>query len=309
MQKEIFEQPESVVSTMRGRVNFDTNAITLGGFHDNVNIILRARRIAFIACGTSYYSASCARTVFEELTEVPLTVDIASDFLDRKPPMFRDDVCCFVSQSGETADTLRAMEYCKEKGAYLVGFTNTVGSAIARMTDCGCFVNAGNEIGVASTKAYTSQCISIVLLALRLAQDSVSKTTRRNEIIMGLKNMSHVVTKALELDSQMKTLAQTLKDAPSLLIMGRGYQAATCFEAALKIKELTYIHAEGILTGELKHGSLALIDEHLPAIIIATKDEHYDKAKAGLQQVVARKGRAIVMLTEPDPRSKSWRRM
>merc|ERR1740117_1138760 len=212
MQKEIFEQPESCMGTMRGRVNFDNHTVTLGGFLDNANILLRARRIAFIACGTSYYSAACARTIFEELTEVPLTLDIASDFLDRQPPMFRDDVCCFISQSGETADTLRAMEYCKEKGAYTVGFTNTVGSAIARTTDCGAHINAGYEIGVASTKAYTSQCIAIILLAVRLAQDSVSKQARRAQILDGLKRLPAVITQALKLDADMKELAQTLKD-------------------------------------------------------------------------------------------------
>jgi glucosamine--fructose-6-phosphate aminotransferase (isomerizing) len=215
--------------------------------------------------------------------------------------MFRDDVCCFISQSGETADTLRAMEYCKQKGAYTVGFTNTVGSAIARTTDCGAHINAGYEIGVASTKAYTSQCIAIILLAVRLAQDSVSKQSRRAQILDGLKRLPAVISQALKLDADMKKLAQSLKDSASILIMGRGYQGATCREAALKIKELTYIHAEGILTGELKHGSLALIDENLPVIVIATKDAQYDKAKAGLQQVVARKGKAIVLLSEPDP--------
>jgi glucosamine--fructose-6-phosphate aminotransferase (isomerizing) len=247
--------------------------------------------------------------LFEELTEVPLTLDIASDFLDRQPPMFRDDVCCFVSQSGETADTLRALEYCKERGAYIVGFTNTVGSAIARASDCGAFINAGNEIGVASTKAYTSQCIAIVLLAVRLAQDSVSKKAKLNTIVDALKTLPTIISKTLELDADMKALAESLKTAKSILIMGRGYQGATCYEAALKIKELTYIHAEGILTGELKHGSLALIDEELPVIVIATKDVHYDKAKAGLQQVVARKGKAIVLLSEPDPEAEklAWK--
>jgi len=286
---------------MGGRVNFDTRQIHMAGFSDNLHILLRAWRINIIACGTSYYSAVCMRSVLEEFAEVPVVLDIASDFLDREPAMFRDDVCCFVSQSGETADTLRALEYCRARGAYCVGVTNTPGSSVSQMTECGAYLNAGVEIGVASTKAYTSQCTVLLLLALRLSQDSIAKQARRTEVLEGLRRMPEVVSKSLELEREMKDVAADLKDASSILIMGRGYQNATSLEAALKIKELSYIHSEGIHAGELKHGTLALIDEDMPVIVIATKDKFYDKTKNGLQQIAARKGRAIVLLSEPDP--------
>ena len=232
---------------------------------------------------------------------MPVNVELASDFNDRRPPLFRDDVCCFVSQSGETADTLIALNYCKGKHTLNVGFVNTVGSSVARLTDCGCHINAGCEIGVASTKAYTSQIVCFLMMALQLSADKISKQPRRREIFAALKELPSLVKKALELDDQMKDLAETLKDEKSILLMGRGYQYATCLEGALKIKELAYVHTEGILAGELKHGPLALIDENLPVIMIAPKDSLYPKVKSSLHQILSRKGRPIVLLTEADP--------
>ncbi len=186
MQKEIFEQPESVVNTMRGRVNFDANSVQLGGLKTYLPTIRRCRRLIFIACGTSYHSCLATRAIFEELTEIPVSVELASDFLDRKTPIFRDDVCVFVSQSGETADTLMALRYCLERGSLCVGVTNSVGTSISRETHCGVHINAGPEVGVASTKAYTSQFVALVLIALQLSEDRVSMTERRHEIILGL---------------------------------------------------------------------------------------------------------------------------
>ncbi|KAI9266492.1 putative GFA1-glucosamine--fructose-6-phosphate transaminase [Phascolomyces articulosus] len=301
MQKEIYEQPESVVNTMRGRVNFEQHQVTLGGLRGYLPIMRRARRIVFIACGTSYHSCLATRGIFEELTEIPAQIDLASDFLDRRTPIFRDDVCVFVSQSGETADTILAMRYCLERGALCVGVTNTVGSSISRETHCGVHINAGPEIGVASTKAYTSQYIALVMMALQLSEDRISMTERRNAIIDGLYRLPHQIKEVLAQDANLQTLAKdTLSKERSLLLMGRGYQNATCLEGALKIKEISYMHSEGILAGELKHGPLALIDENMPVILIMTKDSLYPKVQSALQQVTARKGQPIIVCNDDD---------
>lgn len=233
MQKEIFEQPESVVNTMRGRVNFTDRTVTLGGIKDYIPEIKRCRRLMLIACGTSYHSAVATRQLLEELTELPVMVELSSDFLDRGTPIFRDDVCFFISQSGETADTLMALRYCKERGALIVGITNTVGSSICRESHCGVHINAGPEIGVASTKAYTSQFISLVMFALVLSEDRLSLRQRRMEIIEGLKNLEKQIQQVLQLDEKVAQLANDLYQHKSLLIMGRGYNFATCLEGAL----------------------------------------------------------------------------
>ncbi|TFK38032.1 L-glutamine D-fructose 6-phosphate amidotransferase [Crucibulum laeve] len=300
MQKEIYEQPESVVNTMRGRVNFDENKITLGGLRAYLPIIRRGRRIVFIACGTSYHSCIATRAIFEELTEIPVSVELASDFLDRKTPIFRDDICVFLSQSGETADTILALRYCLERGALCVGVINTVGSTLSRETHCGIHINAGPEVGVASTKAYTSQYVALLMMALQLSEDRISFTERRNQIIAGLHALPAQIKKILELDSTLQQLAATVSDNKSLLLMGRGYQYATCLEGALKIKEISYMHSEGILAGELKHGPLALIDENMPVIIIMTQDSLYPKVQSAFAQITARKAQPIVLCNEGD---------
>ncbi|KAI0035444.1 hypothetical protein K488DRAFT_76593 [Vararia minispora EC-137] len=301
MQKEIYEQPESVVNTMRGRVNFDNNQITLGGLRAYLPIMRRGRRIVFIACGTSYHSCVATRAIFEELTEIPVSVELASDFLDRKTPIFRDDVCVFVSQSGETADTILAMRYCIERGALCVGVVNTVGSTISRETHCGVHINAGPEVGVASTKAYTSQYIALLMMALQLSEDRLSLQERRKQIIQGLHELPGQIRKVLESDAHLREFAQTVLDTSrSLLLMGRGYQHATCLEGALKIKEISYMHSEGILAGELKHGPLALIDENMPVIIVMTRDSLYPKVQTAFAQITARKAQPIVLCNEGD---------
>jgi len=301
MQKEIFEQPESVVNTMRGRVNFDTYKVTLGGLKSYISTIRRCRRLIFIACGTSFHSCVATRAIFEELTEIPCQAELASDFLDRKTPIFRDDVCVFVSQSGETADTMLSLRYCLERGALCVGVTNTVGSSISRETHCGVHINAGPEIGVASTKAYTSQYLALVLMALQLGEDSIALQERRKEIIDGLHQLPEKIKKVLGMDGYLKQLCKDLLfKERSLLLMGRGWQNATCLEGALKIKEVSYMHSEGILAGELKHGPLALIDENMPVILIMTQDSLYPKVYSALQQVSARKGQPIIICTESD---------
>ncbi|XP_078578090.1 glutamine--fructose-6-phosphate aminotransferase [isomerizing] 1-like isoform X3 [Branchiostoma floridae x Branchiostoma japonicum] len=300
MQKEIFEQPESVVNTMRGRINFDDNKVHLGGLKQHINELKRCRRLIFIACGTSYHSAMATRQLMEELTELPVMVELASDFLDRKTPIFRDDVCFFISQSGETADTLMALRYCKGRGALTVGITNVVGSSISRETDCGVHINAGPEIGVASTKAYTSQFIALVMFGLMMCEDRISMQQRRADIIKGLKDLPDKIKEVLKLDEEVHSLAQELYQQKSVLIMGRGYNFATCLEGALKVKELTYMHSEGILAGELKHGPLALVDKAMPIIMIIMKDGTYTKCQNALQQVVARMGRPILLCEQGD---------
>uniref|UniRef100_A0A8C2G9I8 glutamine--fructose-6-phosphate transaminase (isomerizing) n=1 Tax=Cyprinus carpio TaxID=7962 RepID=A0A8C2G9I8_CYPCA len=277
MQKEIFEQPESVVNTMRGRICFDSNTVILGGLSDHLKEIKRCRRLILIGCGTSYHAGVATRQILEELTELPVMVELASDFLDRITPVFRDDVCFFISQSGETADTLMALRYCKQRGALTVGVTNTVGSSICRETDCGVHINAGPEVGVASTKAYTSQFVSLIMFALMLSEDRLSMQPRRLEIINGLKKLPELIKEVLALDDQIKSIADELHHQRSLLVMGRGYNYSTCLEGALKIKEITYMHSEGIMAGELKHGPLALIDKHMPVIMIIMRDACYQK--------------------------------
>uniref|UniRef100_UPI0000E3E489 glutamine--fructose-6-phosphate aminotransferase [isomerizing] 2 n=1 Tax=Gasterosteus aculeatus aculeatus TaxID=481459 RepID=UPI0000E3E489 len=301
MQKEIFEQPESVVNTMRGRICFDSNTVILGGLKDHLKEIKRCRRLIVIGCGTSFHAAVATRQVLEELTELSVMVELASDFLDRNTPVFRDDVCFFISQSGETADTLMALRYCKGQGALTVGVTNTVGSSICRETDCGVHVNAGPEIGVASTKAYTSQFVALIMFALMMSEDRLSRQQRRREIIEGLRVLPELIKKVLALDKKIKAIADELYEQKSLLVMGRGFHYATCLEGALKIKEITYMHSEGILAGELKHGPLALIDKDMPVIMIIMRDACYTKCQNALQQVTARSGRPIILCCQDDP--------
>lgn len=259
-------------------------------------------------------------------------IELASDFLDRVTPIFRDDVCFFVSQSGETADTLMALRYCKQRGALIVGITNTVGSSICRESHCGVHINAGPEIGVASTKAYTSQVISLVMFALVMSEDRISMQPRRSEIIQGLKLLPDLIKKVLQLDESVLEMAKELFQQKSLLLMGRGWNYSTVLgmnvhmsfflsitysyfyyhlylmsvEGALKIKELTYMHSEGILAGELKHGPLALIDQAMPVIMVVTRDSVYPKCMNALQQVLARGSSPIIIAEENDTETEKY---
>ncbi|KAF2578953.1 hypothetical protein F2Q68_00003367 [Brassica cretica] len=236
---------------------------------------------------------------------IPVSMEIASDLWDRQGPIYREDTAVFVSQSGETADTLLALEYARENGALCVGITNTVGSSIARKTHCGVHINAGAEIGVASTKAYTSQIVVMVMLALAIGSDTISSQTRREAIVDGLLDLPNKVREVLKLDEEMKDLAQLLIDEQSLLVFGRGYNYATALEGALKVKEVSLMHSEGILAGEMKHGPLALVDENLPIAVIATRDACFSKQQSVIQQLHARKGRLIVMCSKGDAASVS----
>ena len=311
MAKEIHEQPDSILQTMRGRVAFRAageggcdryleQRITLGGLSEHLPTMRRARRIMFVACGTSYHACLACRQTVEELVDVPVSLELASDLMDRRCPVARDDACVFVSQSGETADTLAALKYAKAAGALCVGVTNTVGSAIARQTDCGVHINAGCEIGVASTKAYTSQMVAITMVALALSDDSISRRAARDAVIDGLAGLPDAVRRALELDGAMRELARDLRDETSLLVFGRGYNYATALEAALKVKEVALMHSEGILAGEMKHGPLALVDGALPVVVLATKDRMHGKMLSVLAQLRARGAKLFVVCNEGD---------
>jgi glucosamine--fructose-6-phosphate aminotransferase (isomerizing) len=303
MIKEIHEQPDSLRQTMRGRVvapgpGCPHGRIQLGGVCAFAQTIRRSRRLIFIACGSSFHGCLAVRPLMEELTELPVQLELASDFLDRRCPVFRGDTCVFVSQSGETADTLRALEYARDAGALCVGVTNTVGSAIARGTDCGIHINAGAEIGVASTKAYTSQIVSCVMLAVLLAEDSAAKAQRRGDIIAALLRLPDVVRDALACDKQVAALAAELAGEQSMLVFGRGWNYATALEAALKVKEVALMHSEGILAGEMKHGPLALVDGAMPLLCVATSDAHLPKMESVCEQLRARGGRLILLIDD-----------
>lgn len=300
MLKEIHEQEQSVINTMRGRINFDTGIVTLGGIKLHVQNIIHSRRIVFISCGTSYNAIIAVRQLFEELVQLPTNVENSSDFLDRPTPIFRDDTCIFVSQSGETADTIQALKKCKDQGALCVGIVNQVGSTISRLTDCGIHINAGPEIAVASTKCYTSQIIVLILLSIQLGQDKISTLNHRTIIVQNLSKLSSLIRHTLSLTPQIKEIARLLHSSHSLLLIGRGYQFSVCLEGALKIKEVAYIHSEGINSGELKHGPLALIDHSTKIIMIATKDSLYDKSFSTLQLILARNANPIVICSQND---------
>ncbi|TBU18288.1 glucosamine-fructose-6-phosphate [Ordospora colligata] len=299
MIKEINEQKDSVIRTMAGRIDFDRYSVFLDGLKDYIDAIRSAQRIVFIACGTSYYACLSCRALFEELVGVPVTVEMATDFLDRKPPVTSNDAVFIMSQSGETADSAMAMRYCLKNDALCIGITNTIGSTISRETACGVHINAGPEIGVASTKAYTSQYITLVLITLKLSECNPLHTNRRKEIIEGLKSISSQIDKTLMLNESVRSIANgKMKDCTSMLVLGRGYQYPTCLEGALKIKEITYIHSEGLAAGELKHGPIALVDDKLELIFIAANDLNYDKARNAMEQICARNGNPMVICTE-----------
>lgn len=315
MLKEIFEQPESLLDSMRGRIDlsavedkglsvprvFRKPLVLFGGLADHLSSMNRSRRLVFVGCGTSFHAAVAARGFMEEMTEIAVDLQIASDFVDRLCPIFRDDACIFMSQSGETADTLKALRHAKKSGALCVGVTNTVGSAIARETDCGVYIHCGTEIGVASTKAYTSQIVVLTMIALAMAANKIDKADRSEEVISALTMLPRTVRKALRLDNEMHSLASKLHKEKSLLIVGRGYNYATSLETALKIKELAYMHSEGINAGEMKHGPLALIDSSMPVIVVCTKtDNVYPKMRSVIEQLCARHARLILLCTEDD---------
>lgn len=300
MLKEIFEQPEVVHDVMRGRVRLDEGWLRLGGIADYLDRLKQAKRIVICACGTSWHAALLGEYLIEEFARIPVEVDYASEFRYRNPLVGVEDVVIVISQSGETADTLAALRTAKEKGAMVMGICNVVGSTIARETVCGMYTHAGPEIGVASTKAFTAQVAMLYMLALSLSR---GRTMSDSEITLHLRELSEIpekVARILELDSQIKLIAERFKDAKNFLYLGRGFNFPVALEGALKLKEISYIHAEGYPAAEMKHGPIALIDEDMPVIILATRDNTYAKILSNIEEVRSRKGRVIAIASEGD---------
>ncbi|MEO1050346.1 MAG: glutamine--fructose-6-phosphate transaminase (isomerizing) [Bacteroidota bacterium] len=301
MLKEIFEQPRSIGDCMRGRLNARNGRLVLGGIREYANKLVNAERIIIVACGTSWHAGLVAEYFFEEFCRVPVEVEYASEFRYRNPVINEGDVVIAISQSGETADTLAAIDLAKSKGAIIFGVCNVVGSSIARASHEGAYTHAGPEIGVASTKAFTAQLTVLSMIALIVATKKGSITeSRYRELLTELETIPGKVEKALELNDQVKYIADLFKDARNFLYLGRGYNFPVALEGALKLKEISYIHAEGYPAAEMKHGPIALIDEEMPVVFIATRDSSYDKIVSNIQEVKARKGKVIAVVTEGD---------
>jgi glucosamine--fructose-6-phosphate aminotransferase (isomerizing) len=301
MLKEIFEQPKSIRDCMRGRLDSQSGRLILGGLREYINKLVNADRILIVACGTSWHAGLVAEYFFEEFCRIPVEVEYASEFRYRNPVIREGDVVIAISQSGETADTLAAIELAKSKGAIIFGVCNVVGSSIARATHAGAYTHAGPEIGVASTKAFTAQLTVLSMIALIVAQKKGSITEQKlHELLVEMENLPDKVEKALLLNDQIKEIAETFKDSPNCLYLGRGYNFPVALEGALKLKEISYIHAEGYPAAEMKHGPIALIDEEMPVVFIATRDSSYEKVVSNIQEVKARKGRVISVVTEGD---------
>ncbi|HXJ99914.1 MAG TPA: glutamine--fructose-6-phosphate transaminase (isomerizing) [Gelidibacter sp.] len=301
MLKEIYEQPLAIKDTYRGRLLVNEGIIKMAGVEDNMKRFLNADRIIIVACGTSWHAGLVAEYIFEDLARIPVEVEYASEFRYRNPIITEKDVVISISQSGETADTLAAIKLAKSKGAFVFGVCNVVGSSIARETDAGAYTHAGPEIGVASTKAFTTQITVLTLIALRLARakGTISSSDYRRQL-QEMELIPDKVKEALKADQHIQKIAQTYKDSPNMLYLGRGYNFPVALEGALKLKEISYIHAEGYPAAEMKHGPIALIDENMPVIIVATKKGHYDKIVSNIQEIKARKGKIIGIVTEGD---------
>jgi glucosamine--fructose-6-phosphate aminotransferase (isomerizing) len=302
MLKEIFEQPKTIEETFRGRLRADYYEIVLGGLLNVFPKIQNADRIIIIGCGTSWHAALIGEYLLEEYAQIPVEVDYASEFRYRKPVIGKNDVVILISQSGETADTLAALHLAKEKGATVLGICNVVGSTLARETDAGVFTHAGVEIGVASTKAFTAQVTVLTMFALKLAR--ARKTITQDECSVLVRELAAIPEKGrqilLQSNDKIKAIAEKYKDAINSLYLGRGYLFPVALEGALKLKEISYIHAEGYAAGEMKHGPIALVDDNLPVIVVAPQDDYYEKIVSNIQEVKARKGNVIAIVTEGD---------
>jgi glutamine---fructose-6-phosphate transaminase (isomerizing) len=301
MLKEINEQPRSIADCMRGRLDAKNGRLVLGGLRDYMNKFQNADRIIITACGTSWHAGLVAEYLFEEFARIPVEVEYASEFRYRNPVISEKDFVIAISQSGETADTLAAIELAKSKGATIFGVCNVVGSSIPRATHAGSYTHAGPEIGVASTKAFTAQISVLTMMALKLGyQRGTLSETRYMHLLNELATIPSKVERALKLDEKIKVIAAEYKDSRNFLYLGRGYNFPVALEGALKLKEISYIHAEGYPAAEMKHGPIALIDAEMPVVFIATKDSSYDKVVSNIQEVKARKGKIIAVVTEGD---------
>jgi glucosamine--fructose-6-phosphate aminotransferase (isomerizing) len=301
MLKEIYEQPSAIKDTFRGRLLVDKGIIQMAGVEDNIEKFLNADRIIIIACGTSWHAGLVAEYIIEEFARISVEVEYASEFRYRNPIINKNDVVIAISQSGETADTLAAIKLAKEKGAFVFGVCNVVGSSISRETHAGAYTHAGPEIGVASTKAFTTQITVLTLIALRLAKANgkMSDSDYRRYLVE-LEMMPEKVTEALKCNDVAKEIAAIYKDSPNCLYLGRGYNFPVALEGALKLKEISYIHAEGYPAAEMKHGPIALIDESMPVVVIAPNQGHYDKVVSNIQEIKSRSGKIIAVVTKGD---------
>jgi len=301
MLKEIFEQPETIYDCLRGRLLVDQEKIVMAGVDDHIEALTKASRIIIVACGTSWHAGLYAEYLIEELCRIPVEVEYASEFRYRNPVIHPGDVIIAISQSGETADTLVALESAKEKGAFIFGIVNAVGSSIARLSHAGAYTHAGPEIGVASTKAFTGQLTVLAMIALKMAKANGSiNNDRYLHLVNELASVPEKVKEILADTSVIQKIALKFKDAKDFLYLGRGYSFPIALEGALKLKEITYIHAEGYPAAEMKHGPIALVDETLPVVFIATKDLYYDKVVSNIQEIKARKGQIIAVASVGD---------
>jgi len=301
MLKEIYEQPRAIHDTFRGRVLPDHSGIMLGGLHSVLESIAQSEKIIIVACGTSWHAGLLGEYIFEEYTRIPVEVEYASEFRYRNPIIKKGDIVIAISQSGETADTLAAVKLAKERGAKVLGICNVVGSSIPRETDAGVYTHAGPEIGVASTKAFTTQVTVLAMMAFEIGflKGVISSETYR-ELINELISIPAKIEKALTMNEQVLDLAKKYMQTPNALYLGRGYLFPVALEGALKLKEISYIHAEGYPAAEMKHGPIALIDENMPVVVVATKDDTYEKIISNIQEIKARKGNVIAIVTEGD---------
>ena len=301
MLKEIFEQPECLTNCMRGRVNVEADHVTLSALIDYRRQLLNAKRILIVACGTSWHAGLIGKQMIETLCRIPVEVEYASEFRYRNPVVTKDDVVVAISQSGETADTLAAIQQAKEKGAFIYGICNAIGSSIPRATDTGTYIHVGPEIGVASTKAFTGQVTVLTMIALALGE--AKGTVDRSEylrIVKGLSEIPEKIREVLKLNDRIADLARTFTYAHNFLYLGRGYSYPVALEGALKLKEISYIHAEGYPAAEMKHGPIALIDSDMPVVVIATHNAMYEKVLSNIQEIKARQGRVIALVTKGD---------
>jgi glutamine---fructose-6-phosphate transaminase (isomerizing) len=301
MLKEINEQPNSVKDSMRGRLNLKTGLVSLGGIKDYYKKLVNCDRIVVVACGTSWHAGLVAEYLFEDIARKKVEVEYASEFRYRNPIISEDDVVIAISQSGETADTLAAIELAKSKSATILGVCNVVGSSIARATHAGSYTHAGPEIGVASTKAFTAQVTVLTLMAMAIAQEKGTlSASRYHQLVVELEKIPGKISEVLKLDGFIQEIAKTFKDVRNFLYLGRGYNFPVALEGALKLKEISYIHAEGYPAAEMKHGPIALIDEEMPVVVLATNKSAYDKIISNIQEVKARKGRVIAVVSQGD---------
>ena len=301
MLKEIYEQPVTIHDCLRGRLNAVAGTITMSGIDDNIDQIKNASRILIIACGTSWHAGLTAEYIIEELCRIPVEVEYASEFRYRNPIVNPGDVIIAISQSGETADTLVALEKAKENGAFIFGVVNAVGSSIARISHAGAYTHAGHEIGVASTKAFTGQLAVLMMMALKIAiEKGTISDERYQQLLTELADVPEKVNSILKNAEELQRIALKYKDAKDFLFLGRGYNFPIALEGALKLKEISYIHAEGYPAAEMKHGPIALVDEELPVVFIATKDSYHEKIVSNMQEIKARKGKIISIITEGD---------